>query len=228
MNGIARIIIRVKRKETTENINELLKRNGFAEYCEESFVSKQDHLEREKAQRIIDRHDRTSMTLGVVQHLRDEDTPLIKAPGSSQRGMHRVKIKGPMSPLRIELYGLARNTARVVHIARGSVNGILLENEPNDISEKHLVAVNVCQYDGANSINLRHTTLLPNIRIFGPMMAAIFAPRMHLRCNRANTQFIKMMTGLGCDEKGVPIAENTDLRFELDAALNEKDLIRVR
>lgn len=223
VNGVVRTNIRANDK----NINELLKMSGFAEFCEESVVSKQDHLERNLAQRIGDRVGRASMTLGVVQHLRDEDTPLIKAPGSSQHGLRQVNIKGPMSPLRIQLFGIAPSTARVIQIARNSVNSVLLENEPNDMSEKHLVAVNVCQQDEASKIHLRHTTLLPNVRIFGPMMAAMFAPRMCLRRNATKTQFIKMMTGLGCDNTGAPIASDSDLKFELDAAFGRDDLERV-
>lgn len=211
----------------SENINDYLTTNNFAEFCEESVISKRDHLEREKAQRLRDPRDSVSMSLSVIEHLKQEDTPLIKAPGTSQSGMHRIKITGPISPLRIDLFGLSKNTSKTIKIARSSVNNILLENEPNDMSEKYLVAVHACQPDDASNINLRYTTQLPNIRLFGPIMAAIFAPRMRLQRNKKKSQFVKMLTGLGCDDKGVPISANTDLTFDLDADLSQADLERV-
>lgn len=210
-----------------ENINDYLISKNLAEFCEESVISKRDHLEREKAQRLRDPRERVLMSINVIEHLRHEDTPLIKAPGTSQMGMHRVQIKGPISPLRIDLFGLAKSTAKIIKIAKSSVNNILLENEPNDMSEKYLVAVHACQTNEASNINLRYTTQLPNIRLFGPLMAAIFAPRMRLQRNEKNTQFLAMLTGLGCDNKGVPISANTDLKFDLDAALSKVDLERV-
>lgn len=225
VNGIVRAIIRIQHKNATENINEYLKEKRYAEFCEESFASKQDHLEREKAQRFRDPRDRTMLTLGVIQHLQDEEIPLIPPPRASN-GTYPLQIKGPFSPLRIGLYGLAQNTTCPVRVIRSSVNGVLLENEPNDLSEKHLVAVHVCQND-KNEINLRNTTLMPNMRIFGPLMGAIFAPRMKLKPNKKNTHYARMLTGLGCDASGKAISSKSDLEFELDATFNKTDLERV-
>lgn len=227
VNGIVRAIIRIDHTHAIENINEYLKENFYAEYCEESFASKQDHLERLSVQRNPDPNDNTSMTLGVIQHLQNEELPVIAAPKPSQHQTHMEQITGPFSPLRIEVYGLSLNTMATIKIPRNSVNGVLLENEPNDLSEKHLVAVHVCQNDETKAISLRNTTLMPNIRLFGPLMAAIFAPRMLLKTNRAKTHYARMLTGLGCDSGGETISENTDLQFELDATLNRNDLDRV-
>lgn len=226
VNGIVRTIIRIKHDHGVENINEYLKENNFAEYCEESFFSKQDHMERESAQRYRDPSDNTKLTLGVIQYLQDEEIPIIPAPIAS-RITQNLKIKGPFSPLRIDVYGLAINTSFLIKIARSSVNGVLLENEPNDMSEKHLVAASVCQNDDTKAIYLQNTTLMPNIRIFGPLMAAIFAPRMRLKRNKTNTHYARMLTGLGCDLSGNPVSGNSDMDFELDAALSKKDVERV-
>lgn len=150
--------------------------------------------------------------------------PTIKPPTRKDGRTHTVKLKGPYSPLEIRLYGLTNNASGLPRIDEMSVNHILLENEPNDMSEKYLVAVSPHQNNENAALTIRHTTLMPNIRLFGPLMAAIFAPRMKLERTKCKTQYIKMMTGLGCDDNNVCLSSQTNMKFDLDVELKNSDL----
>lgn len=169
-----------------------------------------------------------TLTQSVIRQLQEEDVPVINPPTQKDGKMRTIELKGPTSPLEIGLYGLTNNASGNPRIDPQSVNHILLENEPNDMSEKYLVAVSASQNDENSNITIRHTTLMPNIRLFGPFMAAIFAPKMKLQRNKLKTQYMKMMTGLGLDDNGVCLSEQTNMKFDLDAELKNADLETVR
>lgn len=150
--------------------------------------------------------------------------PTIKPPTRKEGRTHMVKLKGPYSPLEIGLFGLTNSASGLPRIDEMSVNHILLESEPNDMSEKYLVAVSPHQHDENSALTLRHTTLMPNIRLFGPLMAAIFAPKLKLERSKCKTHYIKMMTGLGCDDRGVSLSLQSNMKFDLDVELKNSDL----
>lgn len=159
--------------------------------------------------------------------MQESDIPTIEPPSRRDGRMDTIRIKGPFSPIETTLYGLSTNSAGNPQIETESVNHVLLENEPNDMSEKHLVAVSANQNDEHSSITVRQTTLMPNIRLFGPLMAAIFAPKMKLLRNEDATYYIKMLTGLGCDLNNVCLSPETSLRFDLDVELTNADIATV-
>lgn len=100
-----------------------------------------------------------------------------------------------------------------------------LENEPNDMFEKHLVAVSSYALGNESHVAIRQTTLMPHIRVFTPLMAAIFAPCTELKRNAKNTHYTTMISGLGCDTNGKPVAPQNDMIFHLDAEISNKDLL---
>lgn len=160
----------------------------------------------------------------MIRYLQETDIPVIEPPTSNVGRMFTIKLKGPFTPLEISLYGLTNNSSGNPKIEEHSVNQVLLENEPNDISEKYLIAVTAHQHDENSATILRQTTLMPNIRLFGPLMAAIFAPKMALLRNKSQTNYIKMMTGLGVDESGKCLSMQTNMKFDLDAELKNADI----
>lgn len=182
-----------------------------------------EHIEREIA-RNEEKSKKNFLTQGIVRYLQELEVPTIKPPTRKDGATHPISIKGPYSPLEIGLYGLTNNASGLPRVDKQSVNHILLENEPNDMSEKYLVAMISHQHDENSENTLRQTTLMPNIRLFGPLMAAIFAPKMKLERNKEKTNYIKMMTGLGCDEKGVCLSTETNMKFDLDAELKNSDI----
>lgn len=167
------------------------------------------------------------LTRAVLDHLMEEDIPTIKAPTREVGAMHEVELKGPISPLEIQLHGISQNASYQIKVDPQSVNSVLLENQPNDVTEKHLVAALATKTDDESCITVRQTTLMPNINVFAPLMAAIFAPRISLIRNKFNTAYCKITAGLGCDDDGKVISPNSDLTFYLDAEITNNDLIEV-
>lgn len=164
------------------------------------------------------------MTKEIIRHLQEEEIPTIQPPTRNNGSMTSIRIKGPFTPLETTLYGLTKNSSGRPQIEVDSVNHVLLENEPNDMSEKYLVAVTANQNDEHSSITVRQTTLMPNIRGFGPIMAAIFAPKMKLLRNDSKTNYIRMITGLGCDTNNVCLSPNTTMTFDLDVEVKNTDI----
>lgn len=183
----------------------------------------QDHIEREIS-RTEERNERKYLTQEVVRYLREEDIPIIDPPTHNDGRMQQIRIKGPCSPLEISLYGHCNNSSGSPRIDSLSVNHVLLENEPNDMSEKYLVAVTATQNSEDSATTVRQTTIMPNIRLFAPLMAAIFAPKMKLLRNKSETHYITMMTGLGLDDNGVCMSTQTNMKFDLDVELKNSDI----
>lgn len=75
---------------------------------------------------------------------------------------------------------------------------------------------------------VHETTLLPNIRGFGPLMAIIFCPAMDLKRDQSKSRYISVRTGLGCKEDKTPYFQEHDALFPLDFELTEDDLMLVR
>lgn len=181
-----------------------------------------EHCERESG--LQESVANNILTQDVIRYLQEEDIPTIPPPTQADGKTRTITIKGPISPLNIVPYELSHNCCGNLIIDPLSVNHVLLENEPNDMSEKHMVVVSANQNDKDSPLIARNTTLMPNIRLFGPLMAAIFAPKMLLVRNKLKTHYIKMVTGLGCNENNVWLSPETSLHFGLDAECKNTDI----
>lgn len=166
---------------------------------------------------------------GTLRYLREEDIPDIKPPEHVES---EVTLHGPHSPLETNIYPLTKGgLSKSVEVDPHSVNIAMLENEPNDISYKYLVAVSVVQKieSTTEKVIARHTTMMPHIRGFGPLMAAIFCPQMELARDKSNTHYVSMITGLGYNENaGRPMFAENDMTFDLDTGISVKDFEKVR
>lgn len=161
----------------------------------------------------------------LMQHLRQENMVEIEPPELSHSRMTNITLRGPLNPLEINVYPMTTiGIRKTVSIDPHSVNSVLLENEPNDISNKYLVAVSISEEERNDKIVLRHTTLMPHIRGFGIMVAALFSPEMELKTNKLGTAYTGMIVGLGRDESDLkPILAENDMSFEIDAEFDPKD-----
>lgn len=133
---------------------------------------------------------------------------------------------GPYSPLETSVFPTAEGARqKTTTIDSNSINSVLLGNDPQDASEKYMVAASVSQGQGqSESLILRQTTLMPNIRGFGPMIASIFCPRMEVKRDECKNRFVSLITGLGYDKnKRRPFFEEQDMIFNLDVELTDSD-----
>lgn len=184
-----------------------------------------EHIEREIG--LNEERSSNFLTQCIITHLHEEEIPVINPPTHKDGRVHTVTMKGPYSPLEIGLFGLTNNASGAPKIDTRSVNHVLLENESNDMSEKYMVAVIQHQNDEHSPVTVRQTTMMPNIRLFGPIMAAIFAPKMKLLRSQSKTHYIKMMTGLGLDDNGACLSPLTNMKFDLDVELKNSDVTTV-
>lgn len=93
---------------------------------------------------------------------------------------------------------------------------------------QHLIAIGAyATSDNSNIVYATQTVLMPTIRYFMPLVAAIFAPCVGFKQNQTKTHYTSMVAGLGCNVNGVAIAPDNDVRFQLDAAISDEDLALV-
>lgn len=92
-----------------------------------------------------------------------------------------------------------------------------------------MVAAHTSQKGAENSeATVHETTLLPNIRGFGALMAMVFCPAMDLKRDQWKSRYISVRTGLGySDEKKTPYFAEHDAVFPLDFEFTEDDLAMV-
>lgn len=156
----------------------------------------------------------------------EDEIPEINPPHKADKADKMISLRGPISPLEISIFPVANSSnLKNVKIDQSSVNSVMLENEPNDMSDKYLVSSSVCQMGNDNNdLSVRQTTLLPHIRGFAPLMAAIFCPTMELKRDEFNNHFVAMITGLGYDENEKrPIFAENDMTFHLDTEFTIDD-----
>lgn len=105
---------------------------------------------------------------------------------------------------------------------------MLLGNDPQDASEKYLVAASITQGQDSSRLTIRQTTLMPNIRGFGPIIASIFCPKMEVQRDECKNRYVSLITGLGYDyEQKRPLFQEQDMVFNLDVELTCDDFTLV-
>lgn len=92
-----------------------------------------------------------------------------------------------------------------------------------------MVAAAISQSDlKASTLILRETTLMPDIRGFGPLMALLFSPTMELKRDKGKYRYTSILTGLGYDpEKKRPIYDEHDMIMHLDVVITTEDIEKV-
>lgn len=89
--------------------------------------------------------------------------------------------------------------------------------------EKYVVAASIIEKN-TGKLSLGHTTLMPNIRGFGVLIAMIFSPCVEMQCNKSRTRYTSILTGLGYDSKqNRPVYEEHDVHFDLDLNIDAMD-----
>lgn len=211
-------------QKTMSSVNKNLIEVGYAEPAEESFLSKANHelrlQHREWTKEQKQAYDRQQETnLPWVEEI-DPDPP------KPEECRIRVELKGPRSPLEMKLYNLTRSgQRRDVAVEWNSVNSVLLDTDPQDPHERMLVAATVSLNQAGDRMNLRHTTLLPNIHGLPALICLIFAPEIELRTNESVTQYTGALCGLGCNpETNKPIFPDHDLEVTFDTEITINDI----
>lgn len=211
-------------------INSELIRLKFAQYAEESYISKLDHDLRERTQREIsldeDLRHKVYMTPKKNENTYvDDDLEDVSPPEEKLRC--KVLLSGPHSPLETTASATVRSSVmKPVIIENDSVNSILLDSNPQDTHEKLLVGAYV--HEQGNRLVVRQASLMPNIPGFGALMALIFCPNCQVKKDEEETRVVSLLTGLGFDKNtGESFFAEHDLAMTLDIVLTDDDIVEI-
>ncbi|XP_055533952.1 probable ATP-dependent RNA helicase spindle-E [Wyeomyia smithii] len=227
VNNVASVFLR---KGDELPINSELVRLKYAQYSEESYISKLDHDARERKQREMSLDENMRMEVyrlaETTQNVyEDEDLEDVNPPEDKLRC--KVSLSGPHSPLETSASSTVRSgVMKPVSIEPDSVNSILLDSNPQDTHEKLLVAGFVNEQ--GNRLILRQTSMMPNIPGFGALMALIFCPTCQLKKDEDETRVVSILAGLGMDKStGEALYPEHDIALTLDVVLTDEDISQI-
>lgn len=196
--------------------------DGFAEACDESYRSSMAHDNRKRFEQIF-----KTAHGPEVEFIKKIDVKKSKKPVKSPERYacdSCLRLTGPLTPLEVQLRGIAWNQRGYVAIDGSSINQILLNNTFNNFKNKFCVSSEVYFSNNNQQIKLRETTMLPNVPGLAALVALIFAPVAQIRRNKEKTRYASILTGLGADEKDQSNFVDRDCVIDIDFELTEDDV----
>lgn len=194
--------------------------DGFAEECEESYVSKIGH-----ESRIYRRMDLKVEPETEFATMIDKTKPKLVIPSPPPAACDlELKLIGPHSVLETDLAGMSRLYCSRVAINPSSVNSVILNDDILHFGGKFYVAADMTMAHN-KAMTLRESTMMPNIAGLDVLLALIFAPTAELRRDEKKTRYASVITGLGFDrERQQPYFGERDALFKIDFMLTEDDI----
>ncbi|XP_015515166.1 probable ATP-dependent RNA helicase spindle-E [Neodiprion lecontei] len=205
------------------DINQWLIKQGFAEFKEESYLSRSNNVARSQQE---DMNTEQQEYHEQQQYESNYQIPKYSEHISMSNCYDTVKLRGPYSPLEMDLINLvSAGRAKKINIEPNSVNSVLLDTDPADYHERLLIAGTVGQSVSGERLNLRNTTLMPNIHGLPSLMALIFAPTIELRRTESGSRYIGALCGLGFDpETNRSLFPDHDMNVVFDVEISLDDL----
>lgn len=75
---------------------------------------------------------------------------------------------------------------------------------------------------------LRETTMLPNLRGCGPLIAMMFCPKLTMKRDKTKSHYKTILTGLGWNKQNdCPEFEEHDCVFNLDVKFSQDDFDKI-
>ncbi|XP_034664605.1 probable ATP-dependent RNA helicase spindle-E [Drosophila subobscura] len=210
-------------------LNDLLVEQKFARRTDEDYMSRMDHdfrLRKQESRGYISHQERQQVH---EEYLRSKQLPqdMDLAPPPPQECTKLLKLKGPFSTLESTIYCTMRSgLSKTIKVDPGSVNFVLLDSEPQDQHDKMIVAATMNEA-GPNGriLNLRGTSLMPNIPGFAAIMTMIFCPCAQLKANKTHSRYVAILAGLGHHSETMqPFYEDHDMVINLDVKIDEDDV----
>ena len=114
-----------------------------------------------------------------------------------------VQLKGPHHPLQFNVVSTHRvGSCKKANVEPDSVNSVLLDKSANDRHDVWLVAGHVGTNSAGDTLVLRSTTLMPNKKGLGIILAMIFAPKVEMRYDSKMHEYTGCLLGLGYRKRG--------------------------
>lgn len=216
-------LIRVDANNKELDINEELIVQGYAEFKEESYLSRSNNELRNQQPDLDMETQQYFEELQYGSNYEDQDYPVQP---SESHFSDIVKLKGPFSPLEMELVNLvSAGRTKKIRIEPNSVNSVLLDTNPADYHERLLIAGTVSQNVTGERLSLRNTTLMPNIHGLPSLISLIFAPTIELRRSSQGSKYIGALCGLGYNkETNKSLFPDHDMNVVFDVQITLQDL----
>uniref|UniRef100_A0A336MVA3 CSON007297 protein n=1 Tax=Culicoides sonorensis TaxID=179676 RepID=A0A336MVA3_CULSO len=226
-NGVVSVILYNKEKES---INKILLKDQLAHTCEESYPSKYDHAIRFNVQNFEKRDTNAPLPASqeIMDYLKEFYTVPLKPP-PAHFCTKKLNLKAPISPLETTVHSTFRSAiAKNINIDRLSVNCVLLDTDPQDPTERLVVAANIASFSNRNELSLRNTTIMPNIHGFAQLMAMLFAPKVELHRDITETRYASLLCGLGYNRrKNTSLFPEHDLIMRFDCYMDQSDMLEI-
>lgn len=223
-NGVVALTLIHKDQNGKTDINESLIELQFARKTEENYYSRVNH---DLRLNNADLSDQQCCYYETMQYNQASTAPdnYPEPPANSECSSY-VRLRGPYSPLEIKFVNLtAAGKIKNVKISPNSVNCVLLDTEPEDQSQRLLVAGSISQSTHGNNLMLYNTTLMPRIPGLAALIVLIFTPHMELRRSALGTYYTGALCGLGYDPvTKTSIFPEHDIELIFDVEITLEDL----
>ncbi|XP_076283323.1 tudor domain containing 9 protein spindle E isoform X2 [Lasioglossum baleicum] len=223
VNGVMALEVVLKTDEEEISVNQSLIDKGFAIEKEEGYFSRFNHDLRMKQE---DMSNEQCFHYEQLQYNQDYMLDNYPDPPKDSECHATANLKGPFSPLEIRLKHLTiAGRDKEVNIGMNSVNAVLLDTDPEDPSQRLLVAGSVSQSAYSSNLTLYNTTLMPRISGLTALIVLIFAPTMELRRDIYGTHYIGALCGLGFDPRTKKsLFPEHDIQLQFDTEITVDDL----
>lgn len=226
VNGVVIMELIHKNERNEISINKCLLEKKFAKESEESYFSRFNHNLRLQQSGLSNEQCYHYEKLQYDQNYMPDIYPESPAVAECYT---TEKLRGPFSPLEIELMHLI-NAGREKHakMSSNSINSVLLDTDPEDSTQRLLVAASVSHNIPCNNLILYNTTLLPRLPGLTALITLIFTPYMELRRNNFGTYYIGALCGLGFDpikKSSIYPEHDIDLKFDTEITIDDLQFI---
>lgn len=206
--------------ESGRHVNTKLVEKGYADVCEENYLSVLDNDSRKQLfkQLVKPEDEFTSKTD------KNSKLSLCKLP-PPRFCLHTIRLVGPHSPLEVSLNGISRFFVSKVNVDQNSVNSVILEDDIVNYHSKFYVACNVTANQSNKSLVIHDVTMMPQTPGLAVILALVFCPTAELRRDSFKSRYISLLTGLGYDGmKNNPFYGEHDTSLNIDFKLDEEDI----
>ena len=176
-------------------IRSMLLKEQLAEPATESYLSQENHQDRQNYQAY---HAAMQRHLDNYAKYETKAVGLRPAKGEARKLNVKVPLNGPFSPLEHKVQCLHRHgSSKMATVDRDSVNSVMLNQSPGDSYDHYMVAALVGMNPTGETLQLRNTSWLPARPGLGAFATMMFSPQVEVRTNSNKTRLTGCVSGLG-------------------------------
>lgn len=183
----------------SQNFNEYMINQGYAKECDESYMSRLNHNERESVQMSL------TPWLTREEEFKQTENNMIKVSIPSpplDKCKKILKLDGPYSPLETQINAVSLKNTKTVQVDAHSVNNVVLDTELENYDGTLLVAAEVLTNQD-KGFSLYNVTSMPNIHGLSTVLAMMFGINFIFYADDESTKYIGLRFGLGFHEKNL-------------------------